>query len=113
MHPLLASGLPDAGEGEPHPLEMIVEGDPGIGKTPFRIPEPSLKIGHPVPPPPRLLMQAPGQAEADRLHGPQELRTKRYGQLGRCRRGRGTEVRREVGDGEVRFMADGRNDGDP
>ncbi len=43
MHPCLSTGLPQAGDGEPHPLEMIVERDPGVGETPLRVPEPSLE----------------------------------------------------------------------
>ena len=113
MHPCLSTGLPQAGEGEPHPLEMIVEGDPGIGKTPLRIPEPSLEIGDPFPAPPPLLTQAADQPEAQRPYGFQKLRAERHRQFSRGRRGRRPEVRREVGDGEVRFMADGRDDGDP
>jgi hypothetical protein len=113
MHPILASGLPQAGETEPYPLKMIVEGDPCVRKTSFRIPKPPLKIGDPVSASSRLLTEVSEQAETERHHGLQEVREERHGQFGRCRGGRGAEIRGKVGNREVRFMADGRNDGDP
>ncbi len=110
---LLAADLPQVVERDPHPLHGVVQGDPDIGETPFRIPEAPRELSRPFPEELRFEAPSPDQAEPERLERLQELSAERDGEFGRRRGGRGPEVRGKIGDGEVRLMADRRDDGDP
>ena len=113
IDPLLAADLPQVVERDPHPLCGVVQGDPHICKAPFRVPETSRDVRHPLPEALRFEPPPTDQAKPERLERLQELRAVRDGKLGRRRGGRSPEIRGEIGDGEVRLMADRRDDGDP
>ena len=67
IDPLLTADLPQVGQRHSQPIDVVVEGDPDIGKAPLRIPESSREFRDPFPEPSRFPPPAADQPEMQRL----------------------------------------------
>ena len=113
IDPLLTADLPQVGQGHSHPIDVVVKGDTNVGETSLRIPKSFREFRDPFPEPFRFSPPVADHPETERLQGLHELCAERHGEFGRRRGSRGPEICGEIGDGEVRLMADSRDDGDP